>query len=114
LILPTLLITIGLSWIISSFAVILKDLIYMSGFISSVLFYSSAIVYPITKIPHKIWEILKFNPVLLIINESRKILFWQQKIDIDYLIYIYATSLIIFFTGYKIQNYLKGFFAEFI
>jgi lipopolysaccharide transport system permease protein len=114
LMLPLAMIALGISWALSAIGVFIRDINHLTGFIATATMYASAIVYSPTKVPMKIWSILKLNPLLLVIDQARHIILWNSTLDYFSLIYIYVISLIILIGGYIIFKYLRPYFAELI
>ena len=114
ILLPLIIICLGLSWGIAAIGVFYRDLNHLTGFISTSLMYASAIVYAPAKLPLQIFKYLKYNPILLIVDQFRKLLLWNNNINISDLIIIYIISIIIFMSGYYTFKTLKPYFAEVI
>ena len=112
ILLPLGAIAIGLSWILCSIGVFFKDLNHTTGFISTTVMYASAIVYSPSRLPIPLNTILQYNPILLIIDQSRRVLFWRQSIQLRQIVIIYIFSIITFVLGYIIFKKLRPYFAE--
>ena len=112
ILIPLGMIALGLSWSLCSIGVFFKDLNHTTGFLATTVMYASAIVYSPNKLPHPFNTILKYNPILLIIDHARRVLFWRQAMQINELVTIYILSLIILIIGYLIFRKLRPYFAE--
>ena len=112
LILPLGFIALGLSWALSSIGVFIRDINHITAFASTALMYASAIVYSPTKIPLNIWSILKYNPLLRLIDQARYIILWRGSLDFGIIAMIYIISLITLILGYFIFKILRPYFAE--
>lgn len=106
------LLLIGISFIVSSISVYVRDLQHLIGVALQLLFYAAPIVYSPETIPVDFQWILKFNPMTYIINGYRDIFYYQQTPDIMALFSIIAISIIICVIGYMIFNKLQKGFAE--
>ena len=106
------LLLIGISFIVSSISVYVRDLQHLIGVVLQLLFYAAPIVYSQEAIPANFQWILKFNPMTYIINGYRDIFYYQQTPDIMALLSIIAISIIICVIGYMIFNKLQKGFAE--
>jgi len=72
--LPLLLGTLGLSWILASLGVFLRDIGQITGTVTTVLLFLSPIFYPATALPEPFRTILYFNPLTFIIEQTRVVL----------------------------------------
>ncbi len=112
---PFILLVVGLSWLIASLGVFFRDIGQAAQFISQVLMYASAVFYPtsliITKAPTA-WFFLRFNPVLLAIEDVRGVLLWNLPLNIRHLAFLYLCGLIGFWGGHAVFARLKPAFAD--
>ena len=67
---PIVLLSVGLAWLISSLGVFFRDIGQATQFLTQVLMFVSAIFYPPTMLPRTAYQILRFNPVLLAVEEA--------------------------------------------
>ena len=112
LLFPLAMICLGLSWGLSAIGVFYRDINNLTAFASTALMYASAIVYSPSRIPTKLSFIFKFNPILNIIDQSRRITLWHQSISLSTILIVYLTSTLILLLGYYLFVSLKPFFAE--
>ncbi len=111
-ILPLLWLTLGLSWVLASLGVFLRDTSYAVGIITQVLFFMSPIFYPIEAIPKKYRFILQINPLSGILENFRGVLIWNRLPDLGgWLIQVFI-SLVIFVIGYMWFMKTKPGFAD--
>lgn len=75
---PLLLFTMGVSWILASLGVYLRDVSQIIGIITSILMFLSPIFYPITAIPQKLRSVLLLNPLAPSIEQARDLLFFGK------------------------------------
>ena len=106
------LLLIGLSLIISSISVYVRDLQHLIGVVMQLLFYATPIVYSAESIPDNFKWILYLNPMTYIINGYRDIFYNQQMIDIIPTLCLIIISIVLCFIGYIIFNKLQKGFAE--
>ena len=106
------LLLIGISLIISSISVYVRDLQHLIGVAMQLLFYATPIVYSAESIPDNFKWILYLNPMTYIINGYRDIFYNQQMIDIIPTLCLIIISIILCFIGYIIFNKLQKGFAE--
>jgi lipopolysaccharide transport system permease protein len=74
--LPLILFILGLSWLLASLGVFLRDLKQAMGLVVSILTFAAPIFYPLDAVPERFRFILYLNPVTLGVEELRQLLFW--------------------------------------
>lgn len=112
LLLPLLLTTLGLALGLSALGVFWRDIIQVTQFSTLALLFASAVFYPVAKIPGPAWAILRFNPLLLVIQEARAVTFWGEPLNFTHLGYLYGFALVACLAGAAIFQRLRGSFAD--
>jgi lipopolysaccharide transport system permease protein len=112
ILLPVLLIALGLSLGLSALGVFWRDVTQVTQFASLALLFASAVFYPVSKIPPEAWVVLKFNPLLLAIDEARKVTFWASPPNLVHVGYLYACALLAYLTGAALFQRLRSSFAD--
>jgi lipopolysaccharide transport system permease protein len=108
---------LGLGMIISSMVTKYRDLTFLVSFGVQLLMYLSAVVYPVQlikdKIPTYSW-IVEYNPMTLVIENFRNIVFKGLKPDILFsdFIYMFSISLFVFLLGLLIFNKTEKTFID--
>ncbi len=74
--LPLMLFTLGVSWLLASLGVYLRDVGQVVGVLMSGLMFLSAIFYPVSALPQPYQALLYFNPLTLVIEAARDVRFW--------------------------------------
>ncbi|MFC4764051.1 ABC transporter permease [Dyella koreensis] len=80
-VLPLLLFTLGLSWILASIGTYLRDMLQFIGLITTALMFLSPIFYPITSLPERYRLIFMLNPLTITIEQVRGVLIWNKEPD---------------------------------
>ncbi|MBO4601361.1 MAG: ABC transporter permease [Bacilli bacterium] len=80
-----LMFTIGLSYLLSTVTVFLRDVLYIWGIVLTMLNYFTPIFYSITILPVWLQNILKLNPLYIYINTLREIVLFGNRPTILYL-----------------------------
>ena len=62
---------LALSWVLSSLGVYLRDLGQVMGVITNLLMFLSAVFYPLSALPERWQPLLRINPLVLIIEQTR-------------------------------------------
>ena len=113
--LPLALMAVGLAWMLSALGVFVRDIGQMVQALGLILLFASAIFYPATAMKANApaaWAILKFNPLLIVVDIARDGVLWHRSADLDRVIYLYGVGGVTFFAGYWIFNRLRGGFAD--
>lgn len=76
IILPFALFIMGFSWALASLGVFLRDVSQFIGVVTTVLMFLSPIFYPASALPEAYRHLLYLNPLTLVIEQTRDILFW--------------------------------------
>ena len=72
--LPLVILTLGIAWVLASLGVFLRDVGQTVGIITTVMLFLAPIFYPITALPEEIRPWIMANPLTFIIEEARKVL----------------------------------------
>jgi lipopolysaccharide transport system permease protein len=114
LVLPIALMALGLAWGLAAIGVFVRDVSQLVPFISTAIMYGSAVVYSPVKVTHPIYAILRFNPLLQVINEARCIVLWHLAPNYAHIAYSYAAGAVMLAAGYALFSILRPYFAEVI
>jgi len=74
--LPIVPLIMGLSWILASIGVFIRDIGQVIGLILTALMFLSPIFYPASALPETIKSFLFLNPLTFIIEQARNVLIW--------------------------------------
>ena len=113
--LPLVLFAVGLAWLIAALGVFFRDIGQAAQFLTQVLMFASAVFYPAALISGKAptaWLFLRFNPVLLAVEEARNVLLWNVQLNFHHLAFLYLCGLAAFWGGHVVFNRLKPVFAD--
>jgi lipopolysaccharide transport system permease protein len=116
LVLPLLLLALGVGWALASVGVFVRDVSQLIPFLGTALQFASAVMFAPAKIrdvPHA-WEILRWNPLLQILDLGRRVVLWHQPMDWSWLGYVYAVAVAVFALGHACFALLRKSFAEVI
>lgn len=110
IIFPFVMFIMGLSWILASLGVYLRDVSQIIGVITSVLMFMSPIFYPASALPENYRHLIYLNPLTPVIEMIRDVLYWAQIPNLQLLvIYWLATSFIAWIGFAWFQKTRKGF-----
>jgi len=78
---PLVLYALGISWILASFGVYLRDVNQVVGVISQILLFISPVFFPVTHIPEQYRPLFKANPLTTIIEQARDVVVFGNLPD---------------------------------
>lgn len=108
--LPFTLFIMGLSWALASLGTYLRDVGQFIGVMTTMLMFLSPIFYPASALPEDFRRLLYFNPLTMIIEQTRDVLYWGKPPDFTLLaIYWLATGVIAWLGFAWFQKTRKGF-----
>lgn len=108
--LPLVIVTMGLAWLLAAVGVFLRDVGQTIGIITTVLMFMSPVFYPVTAIPERFRPFMMANPLTFIIEQSREVLFWGHTPNWQGLgIYTVGATLIAWMGFALFQKTRKGF-----
>jgi len=109
-ILPLVLATMGVAWILTSLGVFVRDITQVIGILTTVLLFLSPIFYPVSALPQQYQTLLHLNPLTFMIEEARAVLIWGRMPDWTGWAIYFAVSLAIAWIGFWwFQKTRKGF-----
>lgn len=110
IILPLLLIGLGLSWFLAALTVYIRDVSHITGIITTMLMFLSAVFFPISALPENLKVLVYLNPVALIVSEGRNAVVFGMTPDWRILLQLFGFGLVVAVAGYWwFQKTRKGF-----
>ncbi len=110
--LPQMLFTVGLSWILASLGVYVRDMRHLITLALSAWMYMTPIVYPASALPENLKFLCFLNPVAGFVTDYRRAILEGQLPDFMQYGFYSAASLAIFFFGYYFFMKTKRSFAD--
>lgn len=80
-VLPLMLTVLGLSWLLASLGVYLRDVAQIVGVIVTVLMFMSPLFYPVTALPENFQQWMMLNPLTFVVEQARDVMFWGKSIE---------------------------------
>lgn len=114
LLVPYILLLTGISWFISALGVYFKDIIHLTGILTTALIFASPILYPVSMLPPKLQELIYLNPLTYFIEEGRNVLIWDKHPDLTHYIIAVALTSLVAFLGFFVFDRTKKGFADVI
>ena len=81
IIIPIVLFLLGLSWILASLGVFLRDVAQITGIMATALMFLSPVFYPASAVPEGFRFLIYVNPVTPAIEFVRDVLYWGRMPD---------------------------------
>ncbi|MBK6958195.1 MAG: ABC transporter permease [Nitrosomonas sp.] len=99
IVLPLLLLILGLSWMLASIGVYVRDIGQFIGLILTMLLFMSPIFYPASALPESVRDYLFLNPLSFVIEQARAVTLYGQLPDWSGLVIYYMLASIVSWAG---------------
>jgi len=109
-ILPLALVIVGLSWILASLGVYLRDVSQIIGVVTTVLMFLSPIFYPVVSLPEEYRPFMELNPITFVVEQARDVMIWSKDLDWSGWAFQMLFSTLVAWLGFAwFQKTRKGF-----
>ena len=71
---PFALVTLGFSWLLAATGVYVRDILQMTGIMTTIILFLSPVFYPVAALPEQWRAFMHCNPLTFVIEETRRIL----------------------------------------
>jgi len=112
--LPLVIVTLGLAWLVASLGVYLRDVGQTIGLITSAMLFLAPVFYPITALPESFRPWLLANPLTFIIEQAREVLIWGRLPDWFGLGVYTLVASVVAWAGYAWFQKTRGGFSDVI
>lgn len=112
LVLIEYLLILGLNFILSAVTVFVNDLAHFVQVAMTLGFYATPIVYLSSMLPDKFQWAMKANPMAVLVEAYRSVLYYHELPDMKWLFIWTALSILILIVGYAIFKKLEKTFVE--
>lgn len=109
---PFLLLIMGLSWLLASIGVFVRDIGQFIGLILTMLLFMSPIFYPASALPESVRDYLFLNPLTFIIEQVRAVILYGRLPDWVGLAVYYIIALFVAWIGLIWFNKTRKGFAD--
>ena len=109
---PFLLLIMGLSWLLASIGVFVRDIGQFIGLILTMLLFMSPIFYPASALPESVRDYLFLNPLTFIIEQVRAVILYGRLPDWIGLAVYYIIALLVAWVGLIWFNKTRKGFAD--
>ena len=105
---------LGLCWLLSAIGVIVRDISQLTGMVTHTLLFLTPIFYSIETAPPLIQNLLVLNPLTLIVEQFRLVLFHGNSPDWQALCLYFALSSIFAWASLLLFRRLRPLFADLV
>jgi lipopolysaccharide transport system permease protein len=107
---PLILGIMGLAWFLAALGVYLRDVNQITGMFTTVMLFISAVFFPMTALPERYQFWLQFNPLAIVIEQSRGVLVFGKLPDLLQWSAAMGVGLLMAWAGFAwFQKTRKGF-----
>lgn len=96
---PMVVLILGISWFLASMGVYLRDIVQITGVVSTALLFLSSALMPVESVPESYRWIFELNPLTLIIDQARNVMLWGRLPDWGSLASYLAVSVGVMYAG---------------
>lgn len=114
LLVPQVLLTLGLGWLLSAVGLVFRDLSQVMGFLLTVWFFLTPICYPEESLPESAKPILALNPFLHLVRSFRDVLLHNHAPDWQPFGWLCFVSAMVFLGGYTVFHRLRRSFPDLV
>ena len=112
--LPLVVFSTGLSYIVAALGVYVRDTQYALGIVLQILFFATPIFYPTSAVPENLRWILSWNPLTVFIEQARNVFLYGKLPDWTFLGLATLVSLVVLQVGIFFFARTKKGFADVI
>ncbi|MFK5948614.1 MAG: ABC transporter permease, partial [Methylococcales bacterium] len=108
--LPLVLFSLGVSWMLASLGVYIRDIAQMMGVLATILLFMSPVFYPASRLPEPYQTIIYLNPLTFVIEQARDVLMWGNMPNWTGLLIATGLSILVAWLGFFwFQKTRQGF-----
>lgn len=111
---PFSLLVLGGVYVLSSIGVFVRDLPQLMGIVTMLLMFTSAIFYPIQRVPHKFRIFIEMNPLTFIVEQARRTLIYGLTPEWGWLALYALIAFVICWLGFALFQQTRRGFADVI
>lgn len=107
---PFFAIVVGISWVLASLGVYLRDIGHIVGILSTVLLFGSPILFPPETLPDLLKTLIWLNPLTVPVHATRDLALWGVMPNLEHLaIYTAIAAVFLWLGAFWFQRTKKGF-----
>lgn len=110
ILMPLCLFSLGISWLLASLGVYLRDVTHIVGICNSILLFMSAIFYPLSAMPENYHTWMRLNPLVLSVEMVRDVMYFGSPPNFTHLGLFWGYAVLAAWLGFAwFQLTRKGF-----
>ncbi|MBZ5604957.1 MAG: ABC transporter permease [Acidobacteriia bacterium] len=114
LIVPQIVLTLGLCWLLSALGVFVRDLATVTTFVLTLWFFLTPICYPESSLPAAAMQLEKFNPLFVLVRGYRAVFLQNEAPHLRSLAALWLLSIAVAVAGHAWFHRLRRSFADVI
>lgn len=114
LVVPLVFLTLGVSWLLASLGVFIRDIGYVTGIGTHLMMFLTPMFYPISAVPEAYRWIIQINPMSTLLESGRRVVLWGQSPQWLPLLVVTLVAALIMQLGYFFFMRSKRAFADVI
>ena len=111
-VLPLIILTVGVGWIVSALGVYLRDIGQVVGVITAAMLFLSSAIVPVESVPQHYRWVFQINPLTFIIDQARQVVIWGNIPDWSGLFVYCGVAIVVAFAGHMLFQKLRRGFAD--
>jgi lipopolysaccharide transport system permease protein len=111
-VLPLIILTVGIGWIVSALGVYLRDIGQVIGVVTTAMLFLSSAIVPVDSVPEHYRWVFKINPLTFIIDQARAVVMWGNAPDWAGLAIYFALAVAVAMLGHMLFQKLRRGFAD--
>jgi lipopolysaccharide transport system permease protein len=109
---PFLFMLIGISWLLASLSVYIRDIQQISGTLATFLLFLSPIFYSVTILPESLQPIIYLNPIAFVVEAFRNIVIYGLAPDFNALLTYSVAAIVMALCGFATFQRMRRGFAD--
>jgi lipopolysaccharide transport system permease protein len=109
---PLVLLCLGITWLLASLGVFIRDINSIIPVLLTIILYASAIFYSISRVPENLLPIIRYNPLAAVIDQARNAVLWGVPPAWDRYGAVLGASLVVMVLSYAFFMRTKSAFAD--
>lgn len=107
---PLVLLTVGLSWLLASLAAYLRDVGQVVAVGTTVLLFLSPVFFPVAVLPPSYQTLVRLSPLTFVVEQAREVMVWGRGVEwAGWCVYTFASAVIAWLGFAWFQKTRKGF-----
>lgn len=110
--LPLIVLSVGVVWLVSALGVYLRDIGQVAGVVATAMLFLSSAIVPLDSIPESYRIVFELNPLTLIIDQVREVVIWGRLPDWNALSMYSVVACVFTVSAYGLFRRLRTGFAD--